>query len=756
MSFSFESLFTTWMLPLASLPILIHLINLLRHRRVQWAAMAFLMASQKRNRNWVRMKQLLLLLLRVLAIAAIVFMLAGPKLQDHWSKLFGGGKSHHVVLLDDSGSMAERWESTTAFTRAKQVVRRLAERANVEDAGHRFSLVRFSDAQRDLPPLVAQEQVTDQFLMNLEGELSKIEPLPITTGPLDAIGALRRAVSAAEDESLVVYIVSDFRTTQWEGASAIREALVNLQDAVASVQLVQCVDREQANLAITALAPTPGVRATGVELSMEMEVANYGTETVRDLRVRVESRTFDETSGDKGPADVLPVVVIDEIAPLSKVRKRFPVVFPRAGDQGVSAQLPADALPVDSERFSVIEVAEDVRVLIVDGGIGSDNGAFLRLALQPNTQVRTGRRVQIERKEYLRDHSLDSFHTVYLLNIDQLEAAQIEALETFVENGGGVVFFASDATRTAFVNQNLYRDGKGMFPLPLVSPTALYVERSEAVPDIAVEPTHPIFKRIAADEMSTKVFNLVLVDRYYAGPKGWEPAATSETRVVAKLRNGEPLVVEKRFGKGRFIAVLTTAAPDWNNWAGNPTFVPVMLDTQFYSGVARLRDASRQLGEPLAIDLSVEDYQPNVEFLRGNNPSNKSPSNKVVEREATIDENDSESMTATLEETLTPGIYEARLTRADGQSETRRFALNVAAGESDLTRIAPENLNTLLQGVPFDYYEADQLIESPVDEAGFPLGEYWLYFVLLVVLLIVEQLLAYSASYHPTLAGGRR
>lgn len=755
MSFLQPSLFYFWLLPLASLPILIHLINLLRHRRVKWAAMEFLLASQKRNRNWVRMKQLLLLLLRVLAIAAIVFMLAGPVLQDQWSKLFGAGKAHHVVLLDDSGSMAERWESTTAFTRAKQVVRRLAERASAGDRGHRFSLVRFTDAQRGRPPVMVREPASDEFLMKLESELNKLEALPLTVGPLEAIESIGRALTTDEDESLVIHVVSDFRATQWQDATAIRESLAQLQDTAASVQLIQCADRQQPNLAITALEPIPGVRATGIELSMELEVANFGAETVRDVRVQVESRTYGEANGEahgpNGPADILPVVTIDEIGPQQKVRRRFPVVFPQAGDQGITIRLPADALESDSERFGVIEVASDVRVLVVDGGVGSDDGDYLRLAMQPSARVRTGRRVQIEKPEYLRDHSLDSFHTIYLVNIDRLEKNQVDALEAFVRAGGGVVFFASDATRTAFVNEVLYRDGEGMFPLPLASPTALYVERSEGVPDISIDTTHPIFQRIAADEMSTKVFNLVLVDRYYAGEKDWRPAAVTDVSVIARLRNGEPLIVERQFGEGRFIAVLTTSSPEWNNWARNPTFIPVMLDAQFYSGAARLRNAARQLGEPLSIELSVEEYLPDVQFVQLHHQPLK-----VQDRSASIDEQDPTKMTATLEDTLSPGVYEARFALVNGDNQLRRFALNVPGGESDLARVSADDLGLLLTDVPFDFYDASQLIESPVQQAGFKLGEYWLFFTLLILLLVGEQLLAYSASYHPSLVGGRR
>ena len=68
-----------WGLPLAAAPLLIHLINLLRHRQVKWAAMEFLLASQRKYRTRVLLRQLLLLALRTLAIAGIVLALAQPR-----------------------------------------------------------------------------------------------------------------------------------------------------------------------------------------------------------------------------------------------------------------------------------------------------------------------------------------------------------------------------------------------------------------------------------------------------------------------------------------------------------------------------------------------------------------------------------------------------------------------------------------------------------------------------------------------------
>src|ERR1700760_4209251 len=88
-----------WGLLILAVPILIHLINLMRHRRIRWAAMEFLLTSRRKNSAWIRLKELLLLALRVAIIAAVVLLLAQPLLQNQWGRLFGAVKTHQIVLL---------------------------------------------------------------------------------------------------------------------------------------------------------------------------------------------------------------------------------------------------------------------------------------------------------------------------------------------------------------------------------------------------------------------------------------------------------------------------------------------------------------------------------------------------------------------------------------------------------------------------------------------------------------------------------
>ena len=82
---------------LALVPLLIHLINMMRHRRVKWAAMEFLLQSYKKHRKWVWLKQLLLLLTRIVVIAIIVAMLAQLVTQRRYQGLFGSALTHQLA-----------------------------------------------------------------------------------------------------------------------------------------------------------------------------------------------------------------------------------------------------------------------------------------------------------------------------------------------------------------------------------------------------------------------------------------------------------------------------------------------------------------------------------------------------------------------------------------------------------------------------------------------------------------------------------
>jgi hypothetical protein len=718
-----------WGLLLVGVPVLIHLINMLRQRRVPWAAMEFLLASQKKHRTWVILKQLLLLLLRMLAVAAVVLMLAQPLLESEWGQWIGGGRTHHVVLLDDSFSMSDRWEDTNAMEQAKGVVRRIVEQSAREGA-QTFTLLRFSQAGRPIrgtQPDFLQETVDSEFPKRLKARLAELAPSQTAAGPLSAMEAAAHLLGQAEGEQRIVYLISDFRARQWDDPGPLKKILLDWSGSGVKVHLIDCVEAARPNLAIRQLAPGPGTRAAGVPLFMEVTVENFGSTPVKDVPVLVEADGLAQ-----------PALSVAQIPPHRAVKERFPVRFPTAGRHRIAARIEADAVPADNFRCAVVDFPVSVPVLLVDGDPEAQDARYLSAVFAPGGPTNTGISPRIETPRYLSLQPLEPFHAVYLLNVERLERSAVGALEQYAAAGGGVGIFLGERSQSELINEQWYRQGQGLFPLPVGKPAELLVDYLQKAPDLAVT-DHPIFQVFAGDRNS--FLPLVIVRRYFSVPKGWRAEAEPGAAVIARLRNGAPLAVERRFGRGRVVAFLTTAAPVWNNWAReNPSFVVSMLQLQAYLTARPATEVPRLVGEPLELKLDPAQYEPQIRFAT---PKEDVSPTTTIEAERTADG----QLAAVLANTDSSGIYQARLVRKDGKEEIRSWAVNVDADEGDLCTLTYPELAARLEGVQHEYQLASAYQYSSEQQAGYNLGTALLYLV--VLLLVAEQLLAYSASYHP-------
>src|SRR5262249_36129283 len=156
---------------LVSLPILIHLINRLRYKRVRWAAMEFLLKSQKRNRRRLIIEQLILLALR----CALV-LLATLLVSRYLFAFFQPQNTLHVVLLDDTLSMTDRWkaegEVQDAFKAGKaQITDELAKYAAQARTAQRLVLLQLTS-----PDTVRFDQrLNDQSVTELQRQLADVE-----------------------------------------------------------------------------------------------------------------------------------------------------------------------------------------------------------------------------------------------------------------------------------------------------------------------------------------------------------------------------------------------------------------------------------------------------------------------------------------------------------------------------------------------------------------------------------------------------
>ena len=96
-----------WLLGLTAgaVPVIIHLLNRQRFKRVTWAAMEWLLKALERNRRRMRVENLLLLIVRVLIVVLLALALARPSLESGAAALTGGVRVCRILVVDNSYSM---------------------------------------------------------------------------------------------------------------------------------------------------------------------------------------------------------------------------------------------------------------------------------------------------------------------------------------------------------------------------------------------------------------------------------------------------------------------------------------------------------------------------------------------------------------------------------------------------------------------------------------------------------------------------
>ncbi len=276
-----------WGLPLAALPIIIHLIHLHRRRTVQWAAMMFLLAAQRMNKGFSRLRQWLILAFRVLAVAALVFVVTRP-LAGGWLGLTGGMPDTVLILLDRSASM-EQQNPVTGMSKRRTGLEKLVA-AMKQAYGRSTRLVLLDSASGQATALDKAESLLDLPTTSATDTGADIPAL--LQGALDHITANK---SGRTD----VWLLSDLRQTDWDPTGGRWEAL---RGAFATMQgvrfhLLSYPQLPADNLSVTVERVTRRETSEKAELLLDVRVTRRdpGAEVELPLRFTVNGTTSTHT-----------------------------------------------------------------------------------------------------------------------------------------------------------------------------------------------------------------------------------------------------------------------------------------------------------------------------------------------------------------------------------------------------------------------------------------------------------------------------
>jgi hypothetical protein len=541
---------------LISAPIIIHLINRMRFRRVRWAAMEFLLKAQKRNRRRLIIEQILLLALRCLLILIAGFLVARFL---GWDAVGGNKQSSvHVIILDDSLSMMDRFKDektgadTTSFEKAQTAVGDLAHKALSAGGSQRFvflTLSRCAQMRGDQVDVILDKPLNDENVKELNTKLRETEHqcTALHLRPGDAFKAAREVIGKAPEGKKFIHLVSDFRQRDWEGADK-DEIKKDIDDLCSKGVMVHLVDvahpyRGEArqtvpnhdNVGIVDFRPETRVAAASMPIKLFVTLYNFSSNT-KNIQVKIL------VDGEERLEASQP---IPNLRALGQTEHSFflPTGLSKPGHSLITAEFSEEGgvgLVADNTRHAVIEVRDRVPILILDGsGAEGTRPGGDTFALKAAFDAAKEYKVEIGKMEDLTEGRLERYPSIFLVNVPQLPDKAVKNLDEYVRSGGSVAFFLGDKVRPDFYTKALYADGNGIFPAPIKSVVSTSAnDPSKPLTDeekleqrfledqlkiFARNEKHDIVKEVFTPGVRS-IFRFLIIDRYFQVPRiDWPP-----------------------------------------------------------------------------------------------------------------------------------------------------------------------------------------------------------------------------------------
>jgi len=551
--------FLLWGLPLVLLPLLIHLFNRMRYRSLNWAAMQFLLTASRQSQRHARLRHILILLMRMLAIGALVFALSRPLVGGWLGWAMNAAPDTIILLLDRSASM-ETQDAQTHVIKRTQALARFAEALREFEGSSRVVLI--DNALRTPQEVTSVSLQTGSSL----------------TGPTDTaadIPALLEAaleyVTANQSGKTEIWLASDLQASNWQPGSHAWESLRTRFAALPQdvrVRLLALTQAASDNQNVVVHETQRQRTAGGFELNLAIEVSGAGT----------ANAAFPLTITHEGARSTVDVRMNGQSLRLNHKLD----LGARATAGWGWVELPPDSNSRDNRHY--FAYGEDVHQKTLLVAESDASRRILRLAAAPAPE-RFNQSCEPATVEDAATRKLDDIALVIWQAPLPVEGTAT-ALEGFV-NAGGVLFFLPPGVVAAVPSSTGTHNG----------PPGTAATTPSRFADIGwgdVESTSdekpfrvghwrnqdgPLAQ--TQDGKDLPVLELAILKRR---------AITGEATALATFEDGKPFLVRKPTGRGAVLFCASLPQPEWSSLDEGTVLLP-MVQRLLNEGGRRLSKA---------------------------------------------------------------------------------------------------------------------------------------------------------------------
>jgi hypothetical protein len=389
-----------WALTALSIPIILHLFYFRRYKKVYFSNLRFLREVKEETSARNRLRNLLILLSRLLAMAFIILAFAQPIIP--LTETLKAGIRNVSVFVDNSFSMQSFGKDLSLFDRSRQKAEEVILGYGQED--------RFQVLGHEFSPSQNQWISREEALVRLE----EMEFTPLVK-PLSVVAGRQKQSFAREEGNPVSWMISDFQQSIFDLSST---------DSLQVINLLPMRGVQEKNVAIDSAWFESPVQTLNQTSSLLFAVHNYAAEDADNIRVTID---LDGQERPEGTFDLIAGQIMIDTAMITVLKTGWHTVAIRISDFPVT---------FDDTYFMSFHVAENLHILSINeraenkriGAVFSDGEYFIAENSLANNIP------------YAR---LPEYNLIILNELTTIPSGLIAGLKKYADEGGNILFVPS-------------------------------------------------------------------------------------------------------------------------------------------------------------------------------------------------------------------------------------------------------------------------------------------------------------------------
>ncbi len=619
-----------------AIPIIIHLFNFRKFKKILFTNVRFLREIKQDTQSRSKIKHLLILLSRLLAVAFLVLAFAQPYIPSGKGNILSGTKAVSIYI-DNSFSMDALGKNGSLIETAKKKAREIARAYKASD---RFQL------------LTNDFEARHQRLLNREEFLQLVDEVQTSAAVRKLDEVISRQTEALNNSEVMdaktgktAYEISDFQKTTTNPESI-------KSDTTLSISLVPVIPSKVNNLFIDTCRLNIPFIQLNTSNELIVKIRNNSTEATENIPVKLTIN---------GVQKALTSVTID---PNSSIETKLPFTISEAGWQ--QAQLSITDYPVtfDDSYFFSFNVKDHLNILAING---TSPNRYLQ-ALFGNDSYFVFNNSSVNQVDY---SSFNSYQLIVLNEVKDISSGLAQELKKYAEDGGTAFIFPSpDANLSSYKNF--------LEPLGINYPVQLITSEEKIV---KIESQHSVFADVFENKKSVPDnLDLPVVKKYFQLSKNLR----TKEETLLKLTSGNTFLCMNEYKKGAFFLSSVPLNEDFSNLPKHAIFVPVILKSAFR--------ASSEIHPPLIIGKDEEVETGNLNTL-GENVFHLVNDELKFDVIPEVKNVDNKSFISVHDQVKKAGNYALK-----SDSKTQSYiSFNYDRNESALSCFTPDELNEIIQ-----------------------------------------------------------